>query len=93
MPAAISKVVEVGCVPFVVLARERPEFEGAQEVVGFWAEWPEHGGECVEWVAVLELELKCAKEVTDGDVEGGFADRFGDPVNVPACDDPEEFVR
>ena len=89
----ISKVVEFGCVPFVVLARERSDFKGVEEVVGFWAERAEHGGEGVEWVAMSELELKCAKEVTDGDVEGRFADRFGDPVNVLAGDDPEEFAR
>lgn len=89
----VSKVVEFGCVPFVVLARERSNFKGVEEVVGFWAERAEHGGEGVERVAVSELELECAKKVTDGDVEAGFADRFGDPVNVLASDDPEELAR
>ena len=89
----ISKVVESGCITFMVFARERSSVKGAEEVVGFWAERAEHGGEGVERIAVSELELDSVKEVTDGDVERGPANRFGDRVDVLARDDPEEFAR
>lgn len=51
------EVVKLGCVPFVVFPGERSEFEGVEELVGFWVERAEHGGEGVEGVAGPELEL------------------------------------